>query len=64
LRDQLPAPVHADVVDFDRDGDTDVLVSCMGQVFPNNDKIGSASSSWRTTVARTSPRPCSNTWRG
>lgn len=41
LRDQLPAPVHTEVVDFDRDGDADVLVSCMGQVFPNNDKIGS-----------------------
>lgn len=41
LRDQLPAPVHAEVVDFDGDGDADVLVSCMGQVFPNNDKIGS-----------------------
>lgn len=41
LRDQLPAPVHAEIVDFDRDGDADVIVSCMGQVFPNNDKIGS-----------------------
>lgn len=41
LRDHLPAPVHAEVVDFDGDGDADVLVSCMGQVFPNNDKIGS-----------------------
>jgi hypothetical protein len=40
LRDQLPAPVHAEVVDFDQDGDADVIVACMGQVFPNNDKIG------------------------
>lgn len=37
----LLAPVHAEVVDIDQDGDRDVLVACMGQVFPNNDKIGS-----------------------
>ena len=30
LRDQLPAPVHAEIVDFDRDGDADVIVSCTG----------------------------------
>ena len=34
------APVHAEAVDMDGDGDLDVLVSSMGFVFPNNDKIG------------------------
>ena len=27
--------------DIDKDGDLDVLVACMGQLFPSNDKIGS-----------------------
>lgn len=41
LATELPAPVHVEAVDLDRDGDLDLLVSCMGEVFPNNDKIGS-----------------------
>jgi hypothetical protein len=36
----LKAPVHAEPVDFDGDGDPDVLVAGMGFVFPNNDRIG------------------------
>ena len=28
-------------MDYDQDGDLDVLVACMGKVFPSNDKIGS-----------------------
>ena len=37
----LPSPVHVEAVDMDADDDLDLLVACMGEVFPNNDKIGS-----------------------
>jgi hypothetical protein len=37
---EIPAPVRAEVADVDGDGDLDVLVASMGQVFPNNEKIG------------------------
>jgi hypothetical protein len=37
----LSSPVHVEAVDFDGDRDLDLLVACMGEVFPNNDKIGS-----------------------
>ncbi len=33
-------PVHVEAADMDADGDLDLLVSEMGFVFPNNDKIG------------------------
>jgi len=36
----MRAPVHAEAVDMDGDGDLDVLVASMGYVYPNNDKIG------------------------
>src|SRR6185312_908376 len=41
LADHLPAPVHVEVADMNGTGHHDILVSCMGAVFPNNDKIGS-----------------------
>lgn len=34
------APVHVEAYDMDNDGDLDLVVSEMGFVFPNNDKIG------------------------
>ena len=30
----LPAPAHVSAADIDRDGDLDMLVACMGQLFP------------------------------
>ncbi|HNY39697.1 MAG TPA: VCBS repeat-containing protein [Bryobacteraceae bacterium] len=37
----LAAPAHVSAADIDKDGDLDVLVACMGLLFPSNDKIGS-----------------------
>jgi len=41
LMGDLPSPVHVEAVDFNGTGHLDLLVACMGEVFPNNDKIGS-----------------------
>ena len=34
-------PSHAEVVDLDGDGRTDVIAACLGQFFPTDDKVGS-----------------------
>jgi hypothetical protein len=41
LAKDLIAPAHVQVVDFDKDGDRDIMVAVLGMLFPNNDKIGS-----------------------
>jgi hypothetical protein len=41
LADELIAPAHVEVIDFDFDGDKDLMVAVLGMLFPNNDKIGS-----------------------
>ena len=34
------APAHVQAIDFDGDGDKDLMVAVLGMLFPNNDKIG------------------------
>ena len=41
LGDDIQAPGHVSPVDFDRDGDVDLLVASLGTLFPNNRRIGS-----------------------
>jgi len=41
LTKDLIAPAHVQVIDFDKDGDLDIMVAVMGMLFPSNDKIGS-----------------------
>jgi hypothetical protein len=38
---KLPCPVHTQVVDLDGDGHPDVLVACLGEFFPTDEKVGS-----------------------
>jgi len=41
LASDLIAPAHVQMIDFDKDGDNDLIVGVLGMLFPNNDKIGS-----------------------
>jgi hypothetical protein len=41
IADNMNAPAHVEMVDFDKDGDYDILVAVLGLIFPSNDKIGS-----------------------
>lgn len=41
LSEDFIAPAHAQVIDFDGDGDNDLMIAVLGLLFPSNDKIGS-----------------------
>jgi hypothetical protein len=37
----VPIPAHAEVVDLDGDGIPDLIVACLGNFYPTNDRVGS-----------------------
>lgn len=41
IKEKLFAPSHIQAFDFDGDNDLDLIVSLLGMLFPNNDKVGS-----------------------
>lgn len=41
VADNIKAPAHVQVFDFDKDGDQDLIVAVLGMLFPSNDRIGS-----------------------
>jgi len=41
LAADIIAPAHVQIIDFDKDGDKDIMVAILGMLFPSNDKIGS-----------------------
>jgi hypothetical protein len=41
IAEKMSAPVHVEAVDLNGTGHLDILVACMGSIYPNNDHIGS-----------------------
>ena len=41
VADNVIAPAHVQIFDFDNDGDQDLIVALLGMLFPSNDRIGS-----------------------
>jgi hypothetical protein len=41
LAKDLIAPAHVQTIDFDNDGDLDIMAAVLGLLYPSNDKIGS-----------------------
>jgi FG-GAP-like repeat len=37
----VAAPAHVEAIDFDQDGDLDLVVAALGFLFPNNNRVGS-----------------------
>jgi hypothetical protein len=40
IGENIPGPAHVEAADLNGTGRLDVLVACMGQIMPNNDRIG------------------------
>jgi len=40
LAGDVLAPAHVQVIDFDKDGDNDIMLALLGMLYPCNDKIG------------------------
>jgi hypothetical protein len=41
LANDILAPAHVQVIDFDKDSDKDLMIAVLGILYPSNDKIGS-----------------------
>ena len=41
IAEDVKAPAHVQIFDFDKDGDNDLIVALLGMLFPSNDRIGS-----------------------
>ncbi len=41
LANDILAPAHVQIIDFDKDGDKDIMIAVLGILYPSNDKIGS-----------------------
>ena len=57
IAENMSAPVHVEACDIDGDGDTDLIVSSMGEVFPNNDRIGTVTILVNDGSQHFTPRP-------